>query len=86
MVISTLPILGHYTLILFDSRSSHSFISLMFVNHVCLEIEPLSYVLSVSTPFRKTMLLNEKIKACHIEIVNHVSDATLLVLGMRDLM
>ncbi|KAA0060382.1 ty3-gypsy retrotransposon protein [Cucumis melo var. makuwa] len=35
---------------LFDSGSSHSFISSVFVQHVGSEVEPLSGVLSVSTP------------------------------------
>ncbi|KAA0050197.1 pol protein [Cucumis melo var. makuwa] len=51
VVTGTLSILGHYTLVLFDSGSSHSFISSVFVQHVGLEVEPLGSVLSVSIPF-----------------------------------
>ncbi|TYK09635.1 ty3-gypsy retrotransposon protein [Cucumis melo var. makuwa] len=51
VVIGTLPILGHYAFVLFDSRSSRSFISSVFVQHVGLEVEPLGSVLSVSTPY-----------------------------------
>ncbi|KAA0054634.1 pol protein [Cucumis melo var. makuwa] len=50
VVTGTLPILGHYAFVLFDSGSSHSFISSAFVQHVGLEVEPLGSVLSVSTP------------------------------------
>ncbi|KAA0061201.1 pol protein [Cucumis melo var. makuwa] len=50
VVTGTLPILGHYAFVLFDSGSSHSFISSVFVQHVGLEVEPLGSVLSVSTP------------------------------------
>ncbi|KAA0052359.1 pol protein [Cucumis melo var. makuwa] len=46
----TLPVLRHYALVLFDSDSSHSFISSAFVLHARLEVEPLYHVLSVSTP------------------------------------
>ncbi|KAA0036176.1 gag-protease polyprotein [Cucumis melo var. makuwa] len=53
MVIGTLPILGHYAVVLFDVGSSHSFISSVFVQHVCLEVESFSGVLSVSTPSRE---------------------------------
>lgn len=63
MVIGTLPIFQHYALVLLDFRSSHLFRSSEFVNHECLEIEPLGYVLSVTTLFREIMLTNEKIKA-----------------------
>ena len=76
--------LGHFALTLFDSGSSHSFISSLFVTHACLEVESLDYVLSVSTPSGEIMLSKEKIKACKIEIVGHVLDVTLLVLDMRD--
>ena len=41
-------------------------------------------ILSVSTPSGEVMLSREKIKACQVEIANHVLDVTLLVLDMRD--
>ncbi|KAL0560521.1 hypothetical protein IC582_000926 [Cucumis melo] len=84
VVTGTLPILGHFTFVLFDSRSSHSFISSAFVQHLCLEIEPLSSILSFSTPSGEVMLSKDKVKACQVEIANHVLDVTLLVLDMQD--
>ena len=51
---------------------------------MCLEVEPLVSILSVSTPSGKVMLSKEKIKACQVEVANHVFDVTLLVLDMRD--
>ncbi|KAA0067940.1 pol protein [Cucumis melo var. makuwa] len=84
VVTGTLPILGHYAFVLFDSGSSHSFISSVFVQHVGLEVEPLRSVLSVSTPSREVLLSKEKIKACRVEIANHMLDVTLLVLDMQD--
>ncbi|KAL0548949.1 hypothetical protein IC582_013427 [Cucumis melo] len=84
VVIGTLPISGHYAFVLFDSGSSHSFISSIFVQHVGLEVEPLGNVLSVSTPSGEVLLSKEKIKACRVEIGNHELDVTLLVLDMQD--
>ncbi|KAA0054234.1 gag protease polyprotein [Cucumis melo var. makuwa] len=84
VVIGTLSMLGHYALVLFDSGSSHSFISSAFVLHARLEVEPLYHVLSVSTPSRESMLSKEKVKACQIEIVGHVIEVSLLVLDMHD--
>ncbi|KAA0058528.1 DNA/RNA polymerases superfamily protein [Cucumis melo var. makuwa] len=84
MVTGTLPILGHYAFVLFDSGSSHSFIFSVFVQHMGLEVEPLGSVLSVSTPSGEVQLSNEKIKACQVEIGNHMLDVTLLVLDMQD--
>ncbi|KAA0056320.1 gag protease polyprotein [Cucumis melo var. makuwa] len=51
---------------------------------VCLEVESLSSMLSVSTPSGEVMLSKDKIKACQVEIANHVLDVTLLVLNMQD--
>ncbi|TYJ96198.1 gag protease polyprotein [Cucumis melo var. makuwa] len=49
-----------------------------------LEVEPLGSVLSISTPSEEVMLSKDKIKACQVEIENHVLDVTLLVLDIRD--
>ncbi|KAA0033475.1 pol protein [Cucumis melo var. makuwa] len=84
VVTGTLPVLGHYALVLFDSGSSHSFISSAFVLHARLEVEPLHHVLSVSTPSGECMLSKEKVKACQIEIAGHVIEVMLLVLDMLD--
>ncbi|TYJ97082.1 pol protein [Cucumis melo var. makuwa] len=51
---------------------------------VVTEVEPLSDVLSVSTPSGEVLLSKEKIKACQIEIANQMLDVTLLVLDMQD--
>ncbi|KAL0549074.1 hypothetical protein IC582_013554 [Cucumis melo] len=84
VVTGTLPVMGHYALVLFDSGSSHSFISSAFVLHARLEVEPLHHVLSVSTPSGECMLSKEKVKACQIEIAGHVIEVTLIVLDMLD--
>ncbi|KAA0037385.1 ty3-gypsy retrotransposon protein [Cucumis melo var. makuwa] len=84
VVTGTLPVLGHYALVLFDSGSSHSFISSTSVLHARLEVEPLHHVLSVSTPSGECMLSKEKVKACQIEIAGHVIEVTLLILDMLD--
>ncbi|KAL4027946.1 hypothetical protein IC575_011136 [Cucumis melo] len=84
VVRGTLPVLRHYALVLFDSGSSHSFISSAFVLHARLELELLHHVLSVSTPSGECMLSKEKVKACQIEIAGHVIEVTLLVLDMLD--
>ncbi|KAL0556807.1 hypothetical protein IC582_005324 [Cucumis melo] len=84
VVTGMLPVLGHYALVLFDSGSSHSFISSTFVLHARLEVEPLQHVLSVSTLSGECMLSKEKVKTCQIEIAGHVIEVTLLVLDMLD--
>ncbi|KAA0053303.1 ty3-gypsy retrotransposon protein [Cucumis melo var. makuwa] len=84
VVTGTLPVLRHYAIVLFDSGSSHSFISSAFVLHARLEVEPLHHVLSLSTPSGECMLSKENVKACQIEIAGHVIEVTLLVLDMLD--
>ncbi|KAL0561657.1 hypothetical protein IC582_002097 [Cucumis melo] len=84
VVTGMLPVLGHYALVLFDSGSSHSFISSAFMLHARLKVEPLHHVLSVSTPYGECMLSKEKVKGCQIEIAGHVIEVTLLVLDMLD--
>ncbi|KAA0033826.1 gag protease polyprotein [Cucumis melo var. makuwa] len=56
----------------------------VFVQHMCLEVEPLGSIVSVSTPLGEVILSKEKIKACQVEIANHVLDVILLVLDIRD--
>ncbi|TYK23820.1 retrotransposon protein, putative, Ty3-gypsy sub-class [Cucumis melo var. makuwa] len=51
---------------------------------VVTEVEPLSGVLSVSTPPGEVLLSKEKIKACQIDIANQMLDVTLLALDMHD--
>ncbi|KAA0042461.1 ty3-gypsy retrotransposon protein [Cucumis melo var. makuwa] len=48
------------------------------------EAEKSGTIVIVSTPYGKSMLSEEKIKACQIEIASHVIDVTLLVLDMHD--
>ena len=76
MVTGTFLILGHFAFVLFDYRSSHSFISSIFFWYMCLEVQQLCSILSLSIPSGEVMLSKEKIKACQVEIANHVSDVT----------
>ncbi|KAA0045974.1 gag protease polyprotein [Cucumis melo var. makuwa] len=48
VVTGTLPVLGHYALVLFDSGLSNSFISSAFVLHTRLEIEIACHVIEVT--------------------------------------
>ena len=50
VVTGTLPVFGHLAFVLFDSGSTHSFVSEKFVDLAHLEKEPLETILSVSTP------------------------------------
>ncbi|XP_038889237.1 uncharacterized protein LOC120079128 [Benincasa hispida] len=84
MVTDTLPILGHHALVLFDSGSSHSFISAVFMRHAMLNSKPLQFLLSISTPSGEIMLATEKVKTCQVEVANRVLDVTLIILDMHN--
>ena len=84
VVTGTLSILGHHALVLFDSGLLHSFISAIFIKHDVLELEPLPFVLSVSTSSKEILLAKKKIKVCRVEIANRELEVTLIILAMRD--
>ncbi|TYK24242.1 putative Retrotransposon protein [Cucumis melo var. makuwa] len=84
VVTGTLSILGHYAAMLFDSGSSHSFISSVFVQHVGLEVELLSGVLSVSTPSREVFLSKKKDKGMSDRVSKPDVRCDLTSLDMQD--
>ena len=62
MVTGTLSILGHFALTLFDSGSTHSFVSLPFVSQAGFVVEPLMHVLSVGTTARVDLVTENRLK------------------------
>ena len=68
VVTGTLPVLGFHAFELFDSRSTHSFISSTFVRYTRLGLEPLGYRLSVSTPSGEILVTDERVRASQIVI------------------
>ncbi|XP_022932239.1 uncharacterized protein LOC111438602 [Cucurbita moschata] len=83
-VTSTLSILGYYARVLFDSRSTHSFISTNLVKYTRVEVELLGYGLSVGTPVGVSMEAFERVKDCQLCVSNHTMDVTLIVLDMAN--
>ena len=80
----TLPVLGHFALTLFDSGSSQLFYIVDICNTCMFRSgTPRLCFISVYTIWGN-YVVNEKIKACQIEIASRVLDVTLLVLDMHD--
>ena len=79
-----LPIFGHLALVLFDSGSTHSFISEEFVELAHLEKELLEITLSVSTPAHELLLATHRVKGGGVTISGRVIKATLIVLSKQD--
>ncbi|XP_022946901.1 uncharacterized protein LOC111450842 [Cucurbita moschata] len=84
VVTGTLPISGYFAYTVFDSGSTHSFISLSFVCQARLEVEPLSYETIVSTPSGVMLMTREKVKLNKVEVSGQTLDVLLMVLDMYD--
>jgi hypothetical protein len=82
VVTSTAPILGFEASVLFDSRATNSFISIMFVRLFKLIVQTLEPGLAITTPIRKTMVCKHAVCECPISICGNVLSANLFVLPM----
>ncbi|XP_028052466.1 uncharacterized protein LOC114256965 [Camellia sinensis] len=82
VVSGTFSINGHSVNVLFDSGSTHSFVSKAFASHLNRPMEPLPYVLCVSSPLRESMVCASIYFACEILIGDVWVDANLLPLDM----
>jgi hypothetical protein len=82
VVTSIVPILGFEALVLFDSRATHSFVSIMFVRLSRLVIRTLEPGLAVTTPIGKTVVCKCVVCKCPVSICVSVFPANLVVLPM----
>ena len=69
---------------MFDSGSTHSFVSEEFVELAHLQKELLEITLSVSTPAHELLLATHRVKGGGVTISGRVIEATLIVLCMQD--
>ena len=74
-VTGTIIVFGAPTRVLFDSRSSRSFISTSFTLHTDQELSPLKHKLVVTTPLGKKILRNSVFKGYTKSELNTVGDA-----------
>ena len=70
VVSGILPICSQNAYVLIDSGSTHSFISAKFAEKINRKLEPLDYVLSVSTPSGRSMNVASIYRACVVMIGN----------------
>jgi hypothetical protein len=80
VVTSTAPILGFEASILFDSRATHSFVSIVFIRSSRLVVRTLEPGLAVTTPIGKTVVCKHVVCECLIIICGRVLPANLVVL------
>ncbi|XP_028123196.1 uncharacterized protein LOC114320265, partial [Camellia sinensis] len=68
VVSGTISICTQDAYVLIDSGSTHSFVSTLFAEKLDRELEPLEYVLSVSTPSGRNMIVASIYRACVVMI------------------
>ena len=73
VVTGTLSILGHFALTLFNSSSTHSFVSLPFVSQARFVVEPLMHVLSVGTLEGVDLVTKNRVKDGQVVIAGEPS-------------
>jgi hypothetical protein len=81
-VTGTAPILGFEASVLFDSRATHSFVSIVFVRLSRLVVRTLEPSLAVTTPVGKTMVCKHVVCECPVSICGRVLPINLVVLPM----
>ena len=70
--------------VLFDSDSTHSFVSPMFAACLVGEVAPLHCILLVSTLVGKTVQCESYYPACKVRVGDFILSADLIILGMKD--
>ena len=68
MVVGTLPVFCYSTFTIFNSGSTHSFISAGFAEQPLLGLEPQENVLLVSIPLEKLLKVTHIVKAGRITV------------------
>ena len=79
MVTCTLSILGYYALMLFDSGSTQSFISIFFVSQAGFTVEPLLHVWSVDTPVGVDLVTENRVKDGQVIIAGRTISVVLKI-------
>jgi hypothetical protein len=80
VVTGTTPILGFEASVLFDSGSTHSFVSIVFVRLSKLVVRTLKPGLVVTTPIGKTVVCKRIVCECPVSICGRVLPVNLVVL------
>ncbi|XP_023514476.1 uncharacterized protein LOC111778735 [Cucurbita pepo subsp. pepo] len=83
VVAGTLLIFGHLAFTLFDSGATHPFISKGFVKSLDLELEPLEFSVTMSTPANKYLTATHSVRGGSVTVARQKLVASLIVLCMQ---
>ena len=84
MVIGILPLFSNFAKTLFDSRSTHSFISSRYAMLCDKKPGLMDYDLSMVTPMGDSLVCNSMVKSCVIQIKDREMLADLILMDMYD--
>ncbi|XP_022861865.1 uncharacterized protein LOC111382191 [Olea europaea var. sylvestris] len=84
VIIGMLPVFDIPAIVLMDSRSTHSFISTIFMDKIGSKCVETNNILEVSTPSGEVINTDQMIKGVKLEIEGKVLKADLYILGMND--
>ena len=84
MVAGTLAVSDQEAYILFDSRSTHTFVSSKFAKTLTVKSEKLDFELCVSTPASNLMCACDVLRSCKVVIESKTVFVDLIVLDMCD--
>ena len=79
-----LLIYGVEAQILFDPKSTHSFLSPMFAKMIAMTFKELDYLLTVTTPVRKRVVCRTYYPSCSVLLGEVSLPADLIILDMHD--
>ena len=84
VVIGILPLFSNFAKTLFDSGSTHSFISSRYAKLCDEKPGHIDYDLSVATPMGDSLVCNSVLKSCVIQIEDREMLANLILMDMYD--
>ena len=84
MVTSILPLFSNFAKTLFDSRTTHSFISCQYVKLGDKKPGLMDYDLSMATPMGDYLVCNSMLKSCVIQVEDREMLAYLILMDMYD--
>ncbi|XP_075633934.1 uncharacterized protein LOC142606477 [Castanea sativa] len=84
VVAGILPLFSNFAKTLFDSRSTHSFISTRYAKLCDKKPGHMDYDLSVATPIGDSLVCNYMLKSCVIQIEDREMLADLILMDMYD--
>jgi hypothetical protein len=84
VVLGTLVITNQHAQVLFDSSSTHSFISHGFARRLNMIPETFDFEFSVDTPSGHVMCTNKVYKSCNVLVSGRELEANLVLLDMYE--